>query len=416
MHRNPVSVKIKTLAFLGIVTVLIITVVCFLQAIDYFFGDGNGIVKGIDVEAIGYKFIFSCALFSILSLLFSIGKKWLTNSLIFLITFVGTLVLVELVVGILIKLQNRRIQNLMAPTSPPKRPGGKVQYQEVLIPDDTFGVKPKPDSKLVWPSENGDSLQFTHDSFSRRLVPYSVSLGQPRTKYSLFLGCSFTYGDGVSDSQTMPFYFSELATNYHAYNYGFLAYSPLQTLARFQHQTIRSQVPDSTGFAVFTYITDHIDRTLPATRWTLLQQGRFPALDREHLTTDGIYRTAHKIRYDVLTWLGTTNLWNYFRIGFPKKHTEAHYKLVVDVIKKSKCEYQKQFKNDNFYVLIFPGQALNSAMKADFKEAGIDLFDYSNLLDLNKYVLKSDPAHPNSESYRIVMKQFYTDLKNAGKL
>jgi hypothetical protein len=87
---------------------------------------------------------------------------------------------------------------------------------------------------------------------------------------------------------------------------------------------------------------------------------------------------------------------------------------VVDVITQAKKEYQRQFKNDNFYVIIFPGQKISPSMKQMFEKAGLIIYDYSNLLDLKQYILEADPAHPNAEAYHKVMVQFYTDLKKKG--
>jgi hypothetical protein len=87
---------------------------------------------------------------------------------------------------------------------------------------------------------------------------------------------------------------------------------------------------------------------------------------------------------------------------------------VVDILKKTKEAYQKQFKNDKFFVIIFPGSSLEPSMKAMFDKSGIQYFDYSKLLDLEKNYLPYDSAHPKAEAYKQVMKVFYNDLKKKG--
>ena len=83
----------------------------------------------------------------------------------------------------------------------------------------------------------------------------------------------------------------------------------------------------------------------------------------------------------------------------------------MDILKKAKVEYKSQFKNDNFYVIIFPGSPLEPSMKDIFDQSSIKYFDYSTLLDLEKNYLPFDSAHPKGEVYKLVMDKFYSDLK-----
>ena len=129
------------------------------------------------------------------------------------------------------------------------------------------------------------------------------------------------------------------------------------------------------------------------------------------MTTDGIFLKKHHVLYDFVLWASNTNTAQYFRIGYPKIHNDSHYQLVVDILKKTKEEYQHQFKNDNFYVIIFPGNPLEPSMKTMFDHSGIKYFDYSKLVDLEKNYLPFDSAHPKGEVYKLVMDKFYSDLE-----
>ncbi|MEI6128295.1 MAG: hypothetical protein WCQ99_17240, partial [Pseudomonadota bacterium] len=59
---------------------------------------------------------------------------------------------------------------------------------------------------------------YTIDEYGRRLTPGLNEWG--KDFFILFFGCSFTFGEGLQDNETLPFYVSEYAGRYRAYNYG----------------------------------------------------------------------------------------------------------------------------------------------------------------------------------------------------
>ena len=403
--------KTNSLKFYGIVVLVTTCLFIFIYLLEYFTGNGDGIWQDFDVLKVAFKVIFFESLVLIMVYGLSHFKPWFANVVLSLLTVVITLFLIEFVIGLLIKRNASK-----TPIIPQKPSIERPDHTQCIVLDDTLGYKAKPNWHLQWkPSEGGNSLTFSTDSLSRRIVPTNDSLKSIRNKYALFLGCSYTYGDGVSDKETMPYFFEQKAKNYLAQNYGFMGYSPLQTLALFQHRNLRKEVKEPQGFGVYTYINDQIDRVIPASRWVELMKGRFPNLVHKSMLTDGIFLKKHHILYDFIHWGGNTNTAQYFRIGYPKIHNDSHYQLVIDVLKKAKEEYKHQFKNDNFYVVIFPGSPLESSMKLMFDRSGIKYFDYSKLLNLEKNYLPFDSAHPKGEVYKLVMDKFYSDLEK-GKL
>lgn len=406
--------RTEKMAIFGVITLVTILLIYILNAFEYLSGDGDGLLAGQNIRQIGLKFLLVETILFLIYAGFKSKNNFVIQSLLIIISSIVTLLLAEFLVGWISKIQANAAKS--APKTA-QETNYKVQYKGAFTESDTLGFKATPNWYFQWPRQGGGkALEITSDNFSRRVTPAgdsALNVGIPN-QYALFFGCSFTYGDGVSDEETMPAHFQKIAPNYKAYNYGFLGYSPLHTLARLQSENVLSQIPQKNGFAVFTYIQDHIDRTIPATRWVLLQQGRFPNLEHSSMKIEGLYKNKHRIWVDLLNRMASTNIWNYFRLGYPKYHSDAHYQLVVDVIAQSKKEYQHQFKNDKFYVIIFPGQKISPSMKQMFEKAGLVIYDYSNLLDIKKYILEADPAHPNAEAYRKVMVQFYADLKKKG--
>jgi hypothetical protein len=403
----------KSNKYLNFTTLFVVSSLFFylILIIEFFFADGDGTLRGYRIKTIGFNvLLIESFLFIIYKL--SVRNKTFASIVTAILSCVFTLLLVEWGVGLLMQTQPKQ-QGAMYDNNKLEM----VNYKEGIMLDDTLGHKAKPDWNYLWiGKKRSDTLVFAHDQFSRRTIPNNPAEEGKKDKYAVFFGCSFTYGDGVQNDQTMPYYFQQYARSYRAYNYGFLAYSPLQTLALLQTKNIRTQIPDSSGFGVFTYINDHIDRAIPASRWVIFQQGRFPNLNKNTLQTDGTYRQKQRIKYEILNWAGESNIWNYFRINLPKTHDDTHYQLIVDVIAESKKEFIRQFHHDKFYVIIFPGQVITESMKGMFQKANLKVYDYSKLFNLEKYMLENDPSHPKGIAYEMVMKQFYKDLEQEKKL
>ena len=63
-----------------------------------------------------------------------------------------------------------------------------------------------------------------------RVTPQSIS----KSKHVNFFGCSFTFGEGLNDNQTLPFYFEQILDSYSSKNFGFHGYGAHQALAILQ--------------------------------------------------------------------------------------------------------------------------------------------------------------------------------------
>lgn len=399
--------KFNSLQFYGIVVFITIAFFFFVYVLEYLTGNGDGVWHNFDILKVVFKTLLFESFIFIIFYGSSHWKPWFPNLVLSMFTILATVFLIDFTLGLLIKMEASK-----TPKTPQKTTFQRPDHTECIILDDTLGYKAKVNWQLKWqPSKDSKTLSFSTDTLARRIIPSVEQLRRGRDKYALFLGCSYTYGDGVSDDETMPYFFEQKAPDYLAQNYGFMGYSPLQSLALLQHRNIREEIKEQQGFAVYTYINDQIDRVIPASRWVELMKGRFPNLIHQSMTTEGIFLKKHHVLYDLIHWGYNTNIAQYFRIGYPKIHNSTHYQLVVDILKKTKAEYQRQFKNDNFYVIVFPGSQLKPEMKTMFDQSGIKYFDYSTLINIEKNYLPYDSAHPKGEVYKVVMDKFYSDLE-----
>lgn len=401
------SPRLRFLSVLGGLFIFILLLSFGILAFEFIYGNADGVWRDIDVKGATYRATVALAGLglSVYGLFF--GPNWLKGLL-------GTLLLTLLLLFGLEKVSLWFV-NRNQPTAPAAsaQPFLRPDHTGPSVLSDTLGVRARPDWHIEWvPLKDHvryDTVTISTDSLGRRATPLPDSL--PRPRYALFLGCSYTYGDGVSDTQTLPYYFQALSPGYRAYNYGYLAYSPLHMLARLQQGTLEREIPQREGVAVYTLINDQLDRVIPATRWIELTQGRFPYLNETTMRTEGVFADKRRLYTQAVLNFQGTGLQRIMKWGYPRTHTAAHYRLLVDIIQKSKEEYTRRFGNDHFYVVIFPGNPLSPETKRMFDEKGITYFDYSGLMSIKDKMLPFDDAHPTPQVYEKVAQRLSHDLQ-----
>ncbi|MBO6496682.1 MAG: hypothetical protein JJ978_14005 [Roseivirga sp.] len=132
------------------------------------------------------------------------------------------------------------------------------------VSDSSFSVK----AKKQWVN-SGEQIYSVTYSFAdgRRVTPNADSLSQ---KYSVFLGGSFAFGEGLNDTETLPYYYNQhYSQKRNVRNYGFQGYGTHQvyTIAR-NHLATDSTLHAAENVEIFYWFTDpHILRANGYSQW-----------------------------------------------------------------------------------------------------------------------------------------------------
>ncbi|MEO0336952.1 MAG: hypothetical protein AAF202_11185, partial [Pseudomonadota bacterium] len=131
-----------------------------------------------------------------------------------------------------------------------------------------------PDGNLIF-----DKTYFS-DQFGRRPTPLLYGVKRAH----LFFGCSFVYGDGLDEEQTLPSLFSE-ATGIQAYNYGRGAGGPHWMLSLLSNTNIHDHMRDLYERVDVSFVAQlfHTKRYLGSMHWI----GRFGTKDPYYDLEDG---------------------------------------------------------------------------------------------------------------------------------
>jgi len=181
---------------------------------------------------------------SFILVVIAIYSRFLKNTLIILISITATLALVENALGLMQELQKKTGNGPFAYFDSAQTYNTPAYWH--LGP---FGSQPKPGAftaiKMAAPNKPVYDVIFTIGSDGFRVTPVygyasEVNAGAGKSERRVnFLGDSFTFGEGVQDNQTLPYYFAQLKNHsatptLFVKNYGIHGWGMQQALAIIQ--------------------------------------------------------------------------------------------------------------------------------------------------------------------------------------
>ena len=273
-----------------------------------------------------------------------------------------------------------------------------------LLSDRHVVATMKKNSEIIW------HATYSIDKYGRRTTP--VDNADDRKFFAVFLGCSFTFGEGVNDDETLPFYTGRYAPEYMPYNYGIPGHGANSMLHMMTDGRLRREIPQERGFGVFVYMDDNARRVGGSMRvfW-----GRDQACYEIHdgrLRWMGSFRTAHPWRTWIYDRLLKSHTISYLNVDIPPTPTR-YYPLMEAIVKEMDVVFRRQFPGSEFYVLIYPrhGNAWGHSIADDLRAAGIQCLDYRELAPDAEWDLFYADSHPVPRTNEAVAMQLVKDLK-----
>ena len=378
---------------------LIVFVSAIEYLIDILLGDGTGI-----------DFLNLCSILFYLKSLLLVGaslydlRKYVISFNVLLLCFLG--VLVELIFFLLIEIKKPEYTEIKM----------SELNQPSVIGDSYIGFKNNPNAKInalkydLVTSDTVFNVWYNIDSVGARKSP---SIDSNDKKYALFLGCSITFGSGISDNETLPFYFDSLS-NYKSYNYGVGSYGTQQVTATLEKKNLRADLKEKNGIGLYVFIDDHIRRSNRSLKRISTWGGSHPeyVLKGDSLTNSGLFKNNLSFFDHLLTFfLNKSTVLNYFNVDYPFIG-EKDFLYTSRLILQAKKNYVRQFKNNAFYVIIAPG--CNYKITAYLKEKNIKFIDMSRSFKINKesYISFKYDRHYTGEFNKVWAKELLRQIES----
>lgn len=263
-------------------------------------------------------------------------------------------------------------------------------------------------------------VTYTTGSNGLRIAPPSNG---PRLDGSvLFFGCSFTYGEGVQDDETLPYQVGiQSGGRYQTYNFGFHGYGPNQVLAAIESGRVREAVDTAPRYAIYQALPDHIARVA----------GKIPYgkhNPRYRLDADGTVQLAGHFDDDQKTdsafkrrvrgQLRKSAIYRRLESLEPPTD-ESDVRLLLAVMRKSKDLLAAQYPGIEFRIILWRNfdyeQKSYDELREGFTKMNIPVHLVENILpDYNvhpeKYWLGPEDRHPNALADRLMANYVVTKI------
>ena len=245
-------------------------------------------------------------------------------------------------------------------------------YKIGTIPDENLGYRLLPNLDMpVTKKANGEviySVVYKTDGAGRRIVPDS-SKAEDADKFIAFFGCSFTFGEGVPDSATLPNQVAVKMPGYGVYNYAAPGYGPQQMLELARSGFVRDTIPQNDGIVVYTIFFDHLNRAVGRMLPVIQHAHHFPAyrLEGDTLIRSGNFDTERPGLLRLMSFINKSGIVRYFNLNFPPLR-EADYKLTAYILLEARRIIAEQFGDVRFYILMYPSiPQLNQSLDRMFR-------------------------------------------------
>lgn len=254
-----------------------------------------------------------------------------------------------------------------------------------------------------------------------RITP--VPLGAKPEKSVLFFGGSFTFGEGVADSESMPYRVGELVnSSFQVYNFGFHGYGPHQMLATLEFGLYADVVTERVSYVIYQALKEHVARVRGLAPWD--QRGPWYTRNRrgeiEYAGTFADSRSRLLNRF--LPVLERSRLYERF-FGLQRAWTTEDVDIYIAVVARARDLAKELFPGSEFHVLfwdkdVLPGEdddGLSGAILDGFAEVGIQTHLISHILPdyqrtIRKYLIREYEPHPNALAHDMIARYVVKEI------
>ena len=293
---------------------------------------------------------------------------------------------------------------------------------QYYLDDRILGYRPAPKAIArhteFWGKEKVYSVTYVIDWLGRRDTP--VDSEAERSKFLLFFGDSNTFGDGLEQRQTLPYWAGRLAPGYRPYNYALSGWGPAQMLDLLKTRDIGAEIPQREGYAFFFFIEGHIARVIGsseiAPRWG--KHFSHYVLDSNgDLIREGNFATGRPFKTLLYDFVASSNVGAHFGLVLPRHYSEQDYRLTAEIMRQSEAILKKKFKLQGFYVVISPAfddreRGIYRKFMDALRKVDVKYLDLTRLYDTNdiRYRESEHDYHNSTLADHLIAAAIVNDL------
>ena len=247
-------------------------------------------------------------------------------------------------------------------------------------------------------------VTYTIDADGHRKTESSPD---PSADSMIFVGGSYTFGEGVQDGETLPQQFSDMTgRHYHVANLGVSTYGVHQTLRGMELGLLDRYMTGGKRYIIYTGDPDHAHRAASKYDWALrgpsyeLQADGTVKFVGQMQSVWGVYAIAIANRSVFLKTFVTLPLLT----GFSRDAVPLYVALIKQTAAMAEQKYKAKF------IFLFwddPGSRFSESILAAFDKAHIDYIRVSAILpgfaqNSAPYRVSPYDPHPNAAANRVL--------------
>lgn len=281
-----------------------------------------------------------------------------------------------------------------------------VELGTSLLPETTVQCGLRIDQRAVW------DVRYTTDAAGRRTT--TLPSGAQPDKCAVFFGCSFLFGEGSNDDQTIPSQFSAASPRFRGYNYGVPGYGTQHMLALLESNTLTQEVTERSGLGIYLYLEDVHEARVVGDMDIVNSFGTdFPYYrlnDDGSVSRQGSFTTGRPVTHWLYSVLGGSQTRSWLGLNFPRR-SAAHFALTAAVVKHARDLFLAQFPGSRFVVAVYPKPGLHRKSLQLMVDAGVEVVDLSTLFDPGADEMHfAGDGHPTPLANQLVAEAIVRDL------
>jgi hypothetical protein len=247
-------------------------------------------------------------------------------------------------------------------------------------------------------------VTYKIDASRLREIPASV---QGRPHKIAFFGCSFMFGHGVENNQTLPYYFvREAKGSFEGFNFAGEGWGPHQMLREIETGFVQ-RVAGTPDLAIYEAIPDHLRRVAGRAPW---EDGpRYKLCLGDEVCYSGPFHTTH---YEIYRrWLEKSWTVKFLENHLTNLSRPSDIPLFLAVMKKTRSLLEEN--GTRFVIVLWDQNELAKSMMKALKASQFDVIAVSSAVpqtDRSTYPLTQLDQHPSPATNKVIAAYLWEHL------
>lgn len=284
-----------------------------------------------------------------------------------------------------------RSQFIITRTSPEEWRMTAMGFADFPLPDSSTDFREFLDGRLI------GSVTYTFDRAGLRRIP-GAAQGAPYK--AAFFGCSYMFGHGVSDDETLPYYFVREAKGaFEGFNFAGEGWGPHQMLREIENGFVGQVVADAPDLAIYEAIPDHLRRVAGRAPW---ESGPKYELcgHRDACYTGPFHGTVYrKCRH----WFDRSWTGRFFETHFAKLSRRCDIPLFLAVLRRTRSLFEKN--GTRFVVVLWDRNELGAEILKVLRANHFEVIPLSTIIaetGLEDFALTQADQHPSPAANKAI--------------